>query len=267
MYRLVLFDLDGTLLTGAREVVPANAAAIAALMQQGVRVGVATGRTTRSVAPFFQALQLNGPHVLFNGARVFDPERGGIVHRQDLPRAEALFALRLARDYPRMHVNLYVGDDILISRHSERSRESEVKDGVPHTLVGDLADWLEAQQAEPVKIMLIDDPDQLESFAQRYAAGGFRTTLVRSEWNYLELMGEGVSKGGALGAIEAAYGIGRAEIVAFGDSLNDLELLTTSGLGVAMGNAHPEVQAIADLVIGHHETDAIASCLQQVFAP
>jgi Cof subfamily protein (haloacid dehalogenase superfamily) len=267
MYRLVLFDLDGTLLTGAREVNPANAAAVAGLMARGIRVGLATGRTARSVDPFCRLLELNGPHVLFNGARVVDPLTGEWVHRRDLPRAEALFALQLACEFPGMHVNLYVGDEILIAQRSERSRESEVKDGVPHTMVGDLGAWLAGREETPVKLMLIAEPEQLERFAARYRAKGFSTTLVRSEWNYLELMAEGVSKGGALRAIETAYGIGCAQMVAFGDSLNDLELLSSCGLGVAMGNAHPKVQAIAHRVIGHHETDAIARCLEEVFAP
>jgi hypothetical protein len=55
-----------------------------------------------------------------------------------------------------------------------------------------------------------------------------------------------------------------AEVIAFGDNLNDLELLERAGLGVAMGNAHPRLRAAADVVIGRHDTDAIAEFLESL---
>ena len=81
----------------------------------------------------------------------------------------------------------------------------------------------------------------------------------------MELLPAGVCKGAALDAVAAHYGITAERVVAFGDGKNDIELLERAGLGVAMGNAHPELAAVADVVIGHHDTDAISDFLRGRF--
>jgi Cof subfamily protein (haloacid dehalogenase superfamily) len=262
-YRLLLFDLDGTLLNPQREIFARNIDVMRRLMSRGIRVGLATGRTLRSVAPYVQALQPNGPLILFNGARVWDGAK--YVYERNVALSDALDALRLVRHFDDVHVNLYVGDEIYIRERTVRSVESEVKDGVPHTVVGDLAGWLGSRIEDPVKMMLIGNPEDLERFRTLYSRRSRACTFLRSEWNYLEIMAEGVTKGHALDVIESEYGIGCGEIVGFGDNLNDVTLIQRCGMGVAMGNSHPELAALANRVIGHHDTEAIADFLGEVF--
>jgi Cof subfamily protein (haloacid dehalogenase superfamily) len=202
--------------------------------------------------------------ILFNGARVWDPVERRYVFATDLARNEALAALDLARGVPASHVNLYLGDEILISHRSELSVESEVKDGVPHTVVGDLAEWLEQQARDPIKLMLISEPERLEGFREEFLVrSDGSTNLIRSEHTYLELTRKGVNKGAALAAALKHYGIAREEVVSFGDNLNDIELLRSSGLGVAMENSHPGLKEVAGRVIGHHSTDAISRFIEE----
>jgi Cof subfamily protein (haloacid dehalogenase superfamily) len=267
-YRLLLFDLDGTLLNERREIHKRNLNVMQRLMSQGVLVGLATGRTLRSVAPYVDTLKPNGPLILFNGARVWDTQQKRYRYERNLAHEHALAALKLTRDFPDfkdLHVNLYVGDEIFISRRTPRSLESEVKDGVPHTVVGDLADWLAARGADPVKIMLISEPEKLEQLRARFCAIPRPCTLLRSEWNYLEIMSEKVTKGHALEVIEREYSIPCEEIASFGDNLNDVTMIERCGMGVAMGNAHPELMSLAKRVIGHHDTETIADFLTEVF--
>jgi hydroxymethylpyrimidine pyrophosphatase-like HAD family hydrolase len=177
----------------------------------------------------------------------------------DLARDEAMTALELMKEVPESHVNLYVGDDILISERSVLSSQSEVKDGVPHTVVGDLWRWLAVSGADPIKLMLISQPDNLEAFRSKFLmVTDGSTNLIRSEYTYLELTRKGVDKGSALQAVLKHYGIAREEVVSFGDNQNDIELLRSSGLGIAMGNAHPKLKEVANQVIGPHSSDAIA---------
>jgi|GEM_PF-418810 len=272
MYRLVLFDLDGTLLNERREVAPANVSAIQSLMKQGVRVGLATGRTLKSAEPFWRGLQLNGPLILFNGSRVWDCQAERYVHEVNLPHSEAHYALSLLNEltqvapvFANLHVNLYFGDEIYISKKTPRSLESEIKDGVAHTVVGDLLPWLVARKIDPVKMMLISEPSELEHFQERFVASGLPSMLVRSERTYLEIMRQGISKGSALAAIDTHFGIASKQVIAFGDNLNDLELIRGCGLGIAMENSHPDVRAAAGKTIGRHDGDAIALCLKEIF--
>ncbi len=261
MARLLLFDLDGTLLGPSRRVSAANAQALRFAMSLGIRVGFATGRSRRSVQPWVKELKPNAPLILLNGGMVWDTASGSALLEHRLPRADACAALEAVAELG-VHANVYVGDEIAIARPCETSRRSEVKDGVAHTTVGDLLAYLEEQPLDPLKILCIDEDGGIEALAEQIrptlTAG---SVLVHSESTYLEVLPPGVSKGAALAAVTAHTGIDASDVIAFGDNLNDLELLQASGLGVAMQNCHPRVQQCADLVIGPNDSDAIATFL------
>jgi Cof subfamily protein (haloacid dehalogenase superfamily) len=265
-FKLILFDLDATLLREDRTISPTNLTTLKKLMQRGVKVGLATGRSLRSVKPYVDALGPNGPLILFNGARVWDISQKRFIFENHLLLEQALTALKLVRSFDDVHVNLYIDNNIFISKKTARSIESEIKDGVPHTVVGDLADWLSANPAKPVKIMLISEPSTLASFKSEFLKSKVaECSLIHSEWNYLEIMQAGVNKGQTLKKIESYYKIPTDEIIAFGDNLNDLDLIRFCGLGVAMGNAHADLKQIAMMTIGHHQTDTISDCLSGIF--
>ena len=134
------------------------------------------------------------------------------------------------------------------------------KDGVPHTVVGDLMAYC---TGDPYKVLLIDEAGDFDEFKTRFrAVAKTPCTLVHSEPTYLEVLPAGVCKGSALPAVEKHTGIPAARIAAFGDGLNDLELLEASGCGVAMGNALDPVKECADRVIGDCDSDAIERFLR-----
>ena len=137
-YRLLLFDLDGTLLDPQRRIAARNERTLRDLMAAGILVGFATGRSHISVARFVEVLEPNGPLILFNGTVLWDWSRARALQSSTLPRDSTIAALELAAEYT-IHANLYIGDALLISHETDTSRASETKDGVPHTVVGELA--------------------------------------------------------------------------------------------------------------------------------
>lgn len=261
MYRLVLFDLDATLLDSRRGIHEENVRAIARLTAAGVRVGLATGRPPLSVTPYVERVRPNAPLVHFNGAMVRDFASGTVIFERSLERRAAVGCLAIARAHG-FHANLYVGSQIWIEAVSPTSRESELKDGVPHTVMGDLRAALEKAASAPTKILCIGAPEAIGPLtAALQAAHGADVTLVNSEPTYLEVLPPGCSKLEAAKELARHLSIGIDEVMAFGDNLNDLELLTGCGLGVAMGNSHARVLAEVSTHIGHHDTDAIARFL------
>ena len=261
--RLLLFDLDGTLLGPTRRVSEENARALQRAMDRGIRVGFATGRSLQSVRPWIEELNPTGPLLLFNGGMVWDVVTERPLLTRLLPRADALAALEVVAELG-VHANLYLGEDIAIARRSETSQTSEAKDGVPHTVVGDLVTHLERQAEDPFKILCIDESGGIDALADCLRPVlSCGSVLVNSEPTYLEVLPPGVSKGAALSVVEEHTGISPDQVIAFGDGLNDIGLLQSSGLGVAMENAHPRLRACADLVIGSHETNAIATLLAE----
>lgn len=263
-YKLLLFDLDGTLLTPDRKIHEKNFSCLQSLMKKGLKVGFSTGRTWISASPYAHQLEANGPLLLFNGTRIYERDPQKVVYEKSLPLDDTLLALKLGQELG-LHANLYIGDDLFIRERTPVSEESEVKDGIPHTVVGNLVEFVSREQKTPVKIMFIGEPNIIFQFRDQFSAGmKTKCSIVNSEPKYMEVMPEGVNKGTALLALEELYGIKPSEIVAFGDGLNDVELLQNAGLSVAMGNAHDDLKPMADHVIGDHSTAAISEFLESL---
>ncbi len=263
-YRFLLFDLDGTLLDSQRNIRARSLQVLQGLMARGLGVGFATGRPLRAVRPYTDALRPTGPLVCFNGALVWDLARGEVIAAHNLGRDLAIRALELARTQ-HVHANLYLGDDIYIERVSDVSQASARKDGVEQIPVGPLDEWLRARTDAPVKVLFIAEPAKLPALAAAVRATQAGAVLVNSEPDYLELLPSGVNKAVGLEALCRHQGIAPDDVIAFGDNLNDRELLARAGLGVAMGNAHADLKAVADVVIGNHDADAIADFLVERF--
>jgi Cof subfamily protein (haloacid dehalogenase superfamily) len=266
MFKLVLLDLDGTLLTSARAIHPENVRVLKALMERGVHVGFSTGRSPLSSLPYAQLLEASAPLIVMNGGVVRDWRTGTTIWERVLSTSTALQTLAAGRAMVQ-HANVYVGHEIWIEAPSATSMESELKDGVPHTLVPDLVERLSHENIRPHKIMLIANPDAIPALTGVVAGVvGEGASLVNSEPSYLEVLPPGCNKGEAATHLAAHLGVAMSEVIAFGDNKNDLELLTSCGLGVAMGNAHADVLARVTTHIGHHDTDAIARFLTATFA-
>jgi len=262
--KLLLFDLDGTLLDPARRVHPRNAAVLARAREHGVRTGFATGRPPRSVRPYVEELAPTGPLICFNGGVAWDLAADRALFRRALELEDARRALDLARDLG-LHANLYIDDDIYIEQQSETSRASALKDGVEQIVVGPLAPFLAERGQGPTKILFIADPSALEALHDAIRRDDAQNVLVFSEPTYLEMLPHGTNKGAALDAVVAACGITLANVCAFGDNLNDLELVERARIGVAMANAHERLRAIADVIIDDNAGDAIARFLEEEF--
>lgn len=263
-YSAVYFDVDGTLVDRQRRLHPATVAAVRALRRLGVRRALATGRGWVSALPFVEAITADAPLVLYNGCQVVDPVNGAPIASRALAQEHARTALGLAREHD-LHVNCYM-ERLYVARLGRRARESMAKDGVQAHPVGDLVDFL---QQDPIKLLCIGPPQACDAFkvAMDRSCAHHPTPpgVVRSEPEYVEVLAHGAHKGLGLGQACADAGLDLAEVVAFGDGLNDLELLEAAGLGVAMGNAHPELQARADRVIGDHDSDALGRALAEIF--
>ena len=242
MIRLCYFDVDETLVDSSRRIVPELAQALARCRTRGIGLGLATGRMYESALPYARAIGANAPLILCNGGRIQGPDSGEVLCSRTLARDEARRALRLVKRHG-LHVNVYYRDRIYIEQESETSRESAEKDGVVQTPVGDLEAFLDG---DPMKLLIIGPGEKLEALRADYEAAPHQSEVVRSEPTYLEVLPEGVSKGSALSEVSRLTGIPLSQIAAFGDSNNDLELLRTAGLGIAVANALPQAKAAAD---------------------
>jgi Cof subfamily protein (haloacid dehalogenase superfamily) len=266
-YRLIAADVDGTLVDDRRKIPPAVREALAEARAGGCHLTLATGRMYASVLPFAEAVRTDVPLILYNGAALVERGTRRVTFRRCLPLVDARLALTLLKRFP-LHVNLYAGEGLYIEQVTPAATESMVKDGVQAEPVEDLVAFL---HEDPVKLLCIGEPVVLEAFRvaflvdrARRGLPGQPPHLVRSEPTYLEVLPPGVNKGVALAELARQLGIPLDQVVAFGDNLNDLEMLEVAGLGVAVGNAHPDLKASADLVAGTNNEGGMAAVIREV---
>lgn len=269
--RLVISDIDGTLLNPAERVAPRTAAAIGRLAERGVIVTLATGRPHRWLQPVVEQLPIRPRCVAANGAVIVDTEAGEIVETHLLEPATMSEVVERARGA--LASAGLPGLSIAVELPGEYSSDQEE---TFHIGPGYLHAWqaagyvergeTELLSAPAVKLLLRNEHLQAQEFydAVRDAVPAKLAHLTFSmREGLLEVMRPGVNK--QLGAMALArhYSVDAADVACFGDMPNDREMIAWARWGVAMGNAHPELKAIANEVTGTNAEDGVAAVLER----
>ena len=269
--RLVISDIDGTLLNPAERVAPRTAAAIGRLAERGVIVTLATGRPHRWLQPVVEQLPIRPRCVAANGAVIVDTEAGEIVETHLLEPATMSEVVERARGA--LASAGLPGLSIAVELPGEYSSDQEE---TFHIGPGYLHAWqaagyvergeTELLSAPAVKLLLRNEHLQAQEFydAVRDAVPARLAHLTFSmREGLLEVMRPGVNK--QLGAMALArhYDVDAADVACFGDMPNDREMIAWAGWGVAMGNAHPELKAVANEVTGTNAEDGVAAVLER----
>ncbi len=258
--KLIAIDLDDTLLDHSRTISPRARAAIAAAMAKGVTVTVATGRMFCSALPYAQQLGLDVPLITYNGALIKCGLSGETLRHLPLDMATARALLALFRDRG-WYVQVYLDDVLYVRERDANARYYETIAGVESVPVGDEL-WSPA--GPPTKMLAMGDPAEIPAIeAAVRAVGGDRVYTAASKANYLEMTDPAANKGAALAFLAGRLGIDRSEVMAIGDSSNDLDMVEYAGWGVAMGNASPRVKAAAQAVTEANDADGVAAAIER----
>ncbi len=209
----------------------------------GIPFVIVTGRMFRSVRPYLEQAEIEDPVVCYQGAVVADPRSGEFLRHVPIELELAHEALA-AFEAEGVHVNCYVGDELYVAELNDYARRYAGFQHIPVTPVGRLSAWLEEP---PTKLVAVDDDRRIAKLAERFQ-GLFRERLFVSTSLpiFLELASPAVSKGSGMEFVAERLGFDRERAIAFGDGENDVELLEWAGYGIAVGDAHPRLKAIAD---------------------
>ena len=266
--RLLAFDLDGTLLDSRLQVREQTREAIERLRARGVEAMIVTGRHHVATYAYWHALGLELPAICCNGAYIYDFAAQRALAGDALPRDAAREVLRLARRYA-INAMVYVHDYMAFETpDAHLKRIMRWSDALPPALrarseqVASLEELVETATTIWKLTCACADADALRDF-EVAVADGLGLGCVRSSDTRLDVACAGNSKGSRLAEWIAARGIAPAEVIAFGDHDNDIEMLHLAGVGVAMGNAHPRVQACADWVTGSSDGAGITDALER----
>ena len=257
--RGIVLDVDGTLLDPRHRITPATAAAVDRARAAGLHVLLASGRSANAMRDVLTELGMEGPAIAFNGALTFRLEDGAIHPLAETPlaREAAAEAFGLARAR-HIEVGWFARDHYRVAERGPGVDEEEQLTGEPPLVDPGLPDGAPA----PLKLMCIA-PDLagapgLHALRERLPPG---IDGQFSHPRYLELIAPGVNKAGAVAAASEAVGLSPAHFAAIGDAENDIAMLRAAGLGIAMGNATPDVIAAADRVTGTNARDGAAAAI------
>ena len=245
-YRLLVCDLDGTLLDRPPDLDPALAAGLRRAMERGLIVSIATGRMPPGVDRYRDELGITAPMIFYNGALVRDHEAGRDLMALTLPRG----ILWQAHDvFAHAPVDpLFYRDDRLycLAESFQAHAYSELQD-VPLEVIAAPGDFL--RLGGFVKSLLIGHPQSLPTVrADVEAVVGDAARLVMTRRDYLEMIPTAASKGAALHFLASHLGVPLEETIAVGDQENDLEMIRAAGFGVAMPQASETVRGAAGRV-------------------
>jgi hypothetical protein len=260
MPRLVATDLDGTVVRRDQTMSPRTVAALHACAAAGIDVVFVTGRPTRWMGPVVEATGHSGTAGCANGAVVFDLAAERVVRSRTLPRDDVLeVAARLAEALP----GLAAAVETLAGFRREPAYRTRWDTGAEHE-IGDLSDLL-ADDPGVLKLLLRHEAstgDAMLAVARELLDGLAQPTHSNAADCLLEVSARGVSKAATLADLAAERGIAAAEVLAFGDMPNDLEMLRWAGRGLAMADGHPEAIAAADATAPPCEQDGVAQVLE-----
>lgn len=266
--KLIALDLDGTLLREDHMTLsPENCAALTEMAGRGIEIVVATGRSLSAVAPAVMALPFIRYFITCNGSVITDRE-GDILASAPLAPATAEDLLtHLARD-DSYALQLYANGKMFISRAQWDDRERlalpefhiRVLQEHPECVVEDLKEILRQPDITVEKVNLPYLPPEKRGAIRRWVQETYQGAVrIVSTLHYnLELNDRRACKGEALLQICDLLGLSPNETMAFGDGENDIELLQNAGIGIAMGNADPEVKTAADWVTLTNEESGVA---------
>lgn len=264
--KLVALDLDGTLVEPLKPVRPRVVASVRAAQAAGVRVTLVTGRMFVGAEPFVRLLSIEGPIVCYQGAVIADALTGRFERQIALPNAIALRIYEAAK--PRgYHVQFYRDDRFYVEQRNTYSDLYARISGSEPIVVPSLPAAFAGRDS--TKVNIVTEPDKTpECLALMKEVCGDDAYVTRSNPEFVEMLSPKVDKGVALALVASELGIAIEDVLAIGDSYNDLPLLRTAGFGVAMGSGPPELKAEADAVVGDVEHDGVAEAIERfVLAP
>ena len=273
MIRMIGLDLDGTLLTGQKELTAGNRAALEKAAENGVYIVPVTGRPLSGIPTQVMELDFIRYAITSNGAVTTDRACGKTIRERCMSRETAEKTLRAAQG-ERIILEYFTGgygyhdsvthellwkkfENTPILRYLEKSR-------IP---VEDLYGRLrESRRGIENLSIMCPTPEVKESILSRVK--GIEGIRIIYPWpTDLEITSMDADKGEALLSLAAGLGINREEVMAMGDGNNDLGLMNAAGLSVAMGNSSPEVLAAADFQTSDNEHDGVAEAIERFLLP
>lgn len=264
MIKLVAIDLDDTLLDKNVEISQVNLDAIARIRSAGISVCIATGRMYHSALPYAKQLQLPADQILicYNGAMA-RKVNGELVDHIALKHETVLEVVEYCKKN-NWTTNLYYNDQLYVKEIDENVEYYQDMVSVAANPVGNLLDFIENEQPELSKILIIGSDEEVDENLPVFEKNfGSQAQVTRSKRRYIEITSLGVTKGKALASLAKSLQLDANEVMAIGDGGNDVEMIKWAGTGVVVENGNPLAKEVADYITTTNEENGVAHAINR----
>ncbi|MDI6601601.1 MAG: Cof-type HAD-IIB family hydrolase [Thermoanaerobacteraceae bacterium] len=266
MYKLVAMDMDGTLLNSDKYISLENKRVLDEIRNSGIKISFCTGRLFTSARAYAKLLGGDVYIISCNGAYITDEHYNGIaVHPVGIK--ESLEIVDICRKYDTYY---YFFDRYKIYSEKEIYGQSVYlkgndlfsdEDKTGFVICSDLKGIINTNDTEILKYVILDeDMDKLKKV--RNELKQLNLEISSSLSNNIEITAAGVNKGAGLRELIDFLGIKKDEVIAIGDSENDIPMLKMAGIGVAMENARDDVKEVSDYITATEDNDGVAKALK-----
>ncbi len=263
-YKIVFSDIDGTVITDEHKVLPSTAEAVHQLAAGKVPFVLVSARMPQAMRTVSAQMEMNIPLISYGGAYILEAE-GTVLHDERVSAADAKAVIAELKEqwHNEAVVNYYAADEWYAEDKNDPAvlREENIVD-------------VQAKQAQfdallqkgilPNKILCMSEPSICEKLEQELKEKFPQLQIVRSSPILLEIMNKSVSKSSGINILLNHLNLRREQAIAFGDNYNDIDMLHSVGIGVAMANAPQAVKDAADAVTDSNNDDGIYNYLAKL---
>jgi Cof subfamily protein (haloacid dehalogenase superfamily) len=262
--RLLLADVDGTLVTAEKALTERAIAAVRKLKKQGVLFAITSGRPPRGMAMLIEPLELELPLAAFNGGMLVDSHLK-VLEQHEIRQRSVLPVVELLESHG-LDAWLYRGAEWYVHRLAAPHVDREARTVAFAPTVVESYDKLTDGVAKLVGVS--DDPQAIaaatDEAQQRF---GDHLSVASSQPYYLDVTHPKANKGAVLLDLAARYAIKPEEIATIGDGPNDTLMFAKSGLSIAMGNAGSDVKSAATFVTSSNAEEGFANAVERYILP
>ena len=265
-YKLIVSDMDGTLLGDDHQLTEENKIALSKALQKGIKIVPASGRIYDSAKEHFDFLDINTPLIACNGGIIKETKTNKLIYKNSVPNDICLKIIDVF-EKNEIYYQLYSENTMMcknLSPDDKKKTQERLKNFFNNKVNVHFGDDLkeEVSKHQILKLIAIDERDMDKLKRVREDLSKIEDIEITSSWyNNIEIMHKGANKGEALKALIKYLGIDIKEVIAFGDNYNDLPMIELAGLGVVMGNADDAVKEKADYVTSTNVENGVAEAL------
>jgi len=260
--KLIMSDIDGTILDQNHQLDSHLLELMPLLKQSEIPFVLASARSPLGIAPISKELGITSfPMASYNGALISIGDK--ILSQHTINKKELLLLHDfLTKEFPTVSINVYSGKNWYVNA-LDKWVEIEAQITGESPKVTSLADFLQEEKNLIHKLLLIDNAATIQKLKETLATIDFpQTDFYLSKDNYLEVTHNQVSKKQALLELANYYQLSLTEIMSIGDNYNDIPMIETAGLGVAMGNAPTDVKVCANKVTDSNDQNGVSKAIK-----